>query len=112
MNFRQTSLCRTYNHSVVPTYLQRRPRSTILHCLHRKASSNKFCCNDIHDVDRQVGIFEVKGKNQTYKVDFGTSTGIPSCTSLMAEERAGVSKTARVSQRPRKATTISTGDHG
>ena len=69
MNFRQTSLYRTYNHSVVPTYLQGRPRSTILHCLHRKASSNKFCCNDIHDVDRQVGVFEVKGKNQTYKVD-------------------------------------------
>ena len=80
MNFRQTSLYRTYIHSVVSTYLQGKPRSTILHCLHRKASSNKFCCNDIHDVDRQVGIFEVKGKNQTYKVDFGTSTGTPSCT--------------------------------
>lgn len=63
MNFRQTSLYRTYNHSVVPTYLQGRPRSTILYCLHRKVSSNKFCCNDIHDVDRQLGVFEVKGKN-------------------------------------------------
>jgi len=80
MNFRQTSLYRTYNHTVVPTYLQGRQRSTTLHCLQRKASSNKFCCNDIHDVDRQVGVFEVKGKSQTYKVDYGTSTGMPSCT--------------------------------
>ena len=79
-NFRQTSLYRTYNPSVVPAYLQGRPRSTILHCLHRKATSNKFSYNDIHDVDSQLGMFEVKGKSQTYRVDFGTSTGMPSCT--------------------------------
>ena len=83
MNFRQTSLYRTtYNPSVVPAYLQGRPRSTILHCLHRKASSNKFSSNDIHvhAVDRQVEVFEVRGKSQTYRVDFGSSTGMPSCT--------------------------------
>ena len=83
MNFRQTSLYRTtYNPSVVPAYLQGRPRSTILHCLHRKASSNKFSSNDIHvhAVDRQVEGFEVRGKSQTYRVDFGSSTGMPSCT--------------------------------
>ena len=80
MNFRQTSLYRTYNPSVVPAYLQGRPRTTILHCLHRKASSNKFSSNDIHDVDRRVGVFEVHGKSQTYRVDFGSSTGMPSCT--------------------------------
>lgn len=79
-NFRQTSLYRTYNPSVVPTYLQGRPRSTILHCLHRKATSNKFSYDDINDVDRQLGVFEVKGKSQTYRVDFGASTGMPSCT--------------------------------
>lgn len=80
MNFRQTSLYRTYNPLVVPAYLQGRPRSTILHCLHRKAASNKFSYNEIHDVDRQLGVFEVEGKNQMYRVDFGTSTGMPSCT--------------------------------
>ena len=80
MNFRQTSLYRTYNPSVVPAYLQGRPRSTILHCLHRKAKSYKFSSNDIHDVDRHLEVFEVKGKNQTYKVDFGSSSGMPSCT--------------------------------
>ena len=33
-------------------------------------------------------------------------------TSLITEERDSVSKTARVSQRQRKATTTSPGDHG
>ena len=79
MDFRQASLYRTYNPSVVPAYLQVQPRSTILHCLHHKAS-NKFSSNDIHDIVGQVGVFEVHGKNQTYRVDFGISTGMPSCT--------------------------------
>ena len=61
-NFRQTSLYRTYNPSVVPAYLQGRPRSTILHCLHCKATSNKFSYNDIHDVDSQLGMLKSKAK--------------------------------------------------
>ena len=34
------------------------------------------------------------------------------CTSLITEERDSVSKTVRVSQRHRKTTTASPGDHG
>ena len=41
-NFKQSDLYRSYNPSVVPSYLQGRPKQTILHCLHRQASSNKF----------------------------------------------------------------------
>ena len=46
-NFKQTDLYRSYNPSVVPSYLQGRPKQTILHCLHRKASSNKFTLSDV-----------------------------------------------------------------
>ena len=38
---------RSYNPTVVPSYLHGRPKQTILHCLHRQASSNKFSQSDI-----------------------------------------------------------------
>ena len=75
-NFKQTSFNRSYNLSVVPPYLQGRPRGTILHCIHRKASANKYVDSDISDIDLQAGIFGVK----KHAVDFGIANGNPSCT--------------------------------
>ena len=75
-NFKQTSLYRAYNPVVVPKYLQCRPKSVILHCLHRKSKSLKYTGSDVNEVDASIGIFEVKGKSQNYTVDFS----IPACT--------------------------------
>ena len=75
-NLKQTSLYRAYNPVVVPKYLQCRPKSVILHCLHRKSKSLKYTSSDISEVDVHIGIFEVKGKRQNHTVDFS----IPSCT--------------------------------
>lgn len=67
---------RTYNPSIVPPYLQGRPRKTILHCINRKASANKYIDTDITGVDLQAGIFAVK----KHMVNFGIADGNPSCT--------------------------------
>ena len=75
-NFKQTSLYRVYNPVVVPKYLQCRPKSVILHCLHRKSKSLKYTGSDVSEVDASIGIFEVKGNSQNHIVDFS----IPSCT--------------------------------
>ena len=75
-NFKQTSLYRAYNPVVVPKYLQCRPKSVILHCLHRKSKSLKYTSSDVNEVDAGSGIFEVKGKSQNHTVDFS----VPSCT--------------------------------
>ena len=76
-NFKQTDLYRSYNPSVVPSYLQGRPKQTILHCLHRKASSNKFTLSDVSQVSPNCGKFEVKGK---HNVDFGSRFSDPYCS--------------------------------
>ena len=75
-NFKQTNLYRAYNPVVVPEYLQCRPKSTILHCLHRKSKSLKYVDSDIKEVDLISGIFEVKGKYNEHTVNFS----VPSCT--------------------------------
>jgi len=69
-NFKQTSLYRTYNPAIVSKYLQCRPRSVILYCLHHKSKILKYTISDINEVDGSTGIFEIKGKNQTHTVDF------------------------------------------
>ena len=79
-NFKQTSLNRSYNPSIVPPYLQGRPRGTILHCLHRKASANKYDDVNVCDIDTENGCFEVCSKDKKYTVDFGVITGSPSCS--------------------------------
>lgn len=75
-NFKQTSLYRAYNPAVAPKYLQCRPKSVILHCLHCKSKSLKCTGSDVSEVDASIGVFEVKGKSQSHTVDFS----IPSCT--------------------------------
>ena len=77
-NFKQSNLYRSYNPSVVPSYLQGRPKQTILHCLHREASSNKFMKEDVTQI--HMGKFEVKGKKGSYKVSFGDEFHDPKCT--------------------------------
>ena len=78
-NFKQSDLYRS-NPSVVPEYLQGRPKQTILHCLHRLASSNKFSHLDVSQAAPNQGTFEVKGNKGNYTVEFGHQSGEPKCT--------------------------------
>ena len=71
-NFKQSDLYRSYNPTVVPSYLQGRPKSTVLHCLHRIASSNKITDCMIKIIDE--GRFEVLGKHKLHTVDFGVTS--------------------------------------
>lgn len=80
LNFKQSELYRSYKPSIVPYFLQGRPKATILHCLHRQAKSNTFTENKIHDLNTDEGKFEVMGKATTHIVDFGISAGEPACT--------------------------------
>ena len=80
-NFKQTAFNRVYN-DFVPSYLHGRPRQVILHCLDRKSSSHKFQEDDIVTVSGKAGEFTVQGKKRVHTVDFGTSSGMPSCTCL------------------------------
>ena len=75
-NFKQTNVYRAYNPVVVPEYLQCRPKSIILHCLHCKSKSMKYVDSDIKEVDLTSGIFEVKGKCNGHTINFF----VPSCT--------------------------------
>jgi len=62
----------------VPTYLHNRPKAVILHCLDQKKKSTKYT---EEDVDGDHGKFTVKKPSgSVHNVDFGTSTGVPSCT--------------------------------
>jgi hypothetical protein len=84
LNYSQSSEYRTYK-SFVPDYLKGRPHSTILHCLNRKAKALKYSSDDVVVVDKQFGIFEVKGsKGKTHAVKFGLQTKehMPHCTCL------------------------------
>ena len=68
---------------MVPPYLKERPRSVILHCLHRQASSLKFTEVNIHDVDADKGEFKViKSDKKERIVNFGQSSNMPSCSCL------------------------------
>lgn len=77
-NFKQSELYRSYNPSVVPKYLQGRPKETILHCLHRQAASNKFAREDVTHVNMDK--FLVKGKKDLYSIQFGDQSNDPQCT--------------------------------
>ena len=77
-NFKQSDLYRSYNPAVVPSYLQGHPKPTILHCLHRQASGNKFTSSMVKTSGS--GKFEVQGNMKAHVVDFGLLSGEPSCT--------------------------------
>lgn len=78
-NFKQSDMYRSYNPAVVPSYLQGRPKATILHCLHRQAKSNKFTEEDVYSSEEE-GKFTVQGKSTTYTTDFGVASEEPSCS--------------------------------
>ena len=83
-NFQQSPHYRSYNDNI-PAYLQGRPRNTILHCLDRKGSSNKFTSEDITDIDTKEGVFSVcSSKGRIYTVNFGINSDdrMPSCTCI------------------------------
>ena len=81
-NYKASSTYRCYN-DIVPPYLCECPRSVILHCLERKSNSRKFNVEDIYIQDQQSGMFTIKGSSGTvYAVDFGRSSGEPSCSCL------------------------------
>ena len=77
-NFKQSDMYCSYNPSVVPSYLQGRPKETILHCLHRQAASNKFAREDVVHVHSDN--FEVQGKKGSYRVNFGDQSNDPHYT--------------------------------
>jgi len=77
-NFKQSDSYRSYNPAVVPSYLQGRPKRTVLHCLHRRAKSNKVTQSMIKVIDN--GKFEVQGKNKQHIIDFGVASDMPTCT--------------------------------
>ena len=74
--FQTDSLNQTYN-PIVPEYLHGRTKATILHCLYRRACSNKYTSNDVRVVNDCSGVFEVKGKEVIYTVNFGIEDGMP-----------------------------------
>ena len=79
-NYKQSSQYRSYK-KFVPTYLHDRPHSVILHCLDRRSKSAKYALHSVHEVDNELGIFEIEKDDATrYKVNFGLQEGMPSCT--------------------------------
>ena len=82
MNYMQTNEYRKYK-SIVPEYLQDRPRSTILHCLERKPKSCKYTKDEVLPTDMVQGIFQIKkSESKTYTVSFGFNTNdkMPFCS--------------------------------
>lgn len=78
-NYKQSNEYRSYK-GIVPDYLQDRPRSVILHCLDRQATSMKFKEEDVEDVDADNGVFKVHSKRER-NVNFGhhSPDSMPSC---------------------------------
>ena len=79
-NFKQSDLYQSYNLAVIPEYLQGRPKQTILHCLNRLASSNKFSHSDVSHVVPNSGKFTIKSKKGCQVVEFGDQSEEPRCT--------------------------------
>ena len=80
LNYKQSSSYRSYK-DFVPEYLHGRPRTTILHCLDRKANSSKYMASEVEVIDSDKGIFTVNGSGDNkYTIDFGADTGMPSCS--------------------------------
>jgi len=77
-NFKQSDMYRSYNPAVAPSYLQGRPKPTILHSLHRQASSNKFTNSMVKSTN--IGKFEVQGNTKIHMVNFGVVSGEPART--------------------------------
>ena len=70
---------RSYN-EIVPEFLRSRPRPVIIHCLHRIRKGKRFKNSDIKALEGE-GLFTVQSMSSTvHSVDFGLSTGNPSCT--------------------------------
>ena len=59
MKYMRSNQYRKYK-SIVPEYVQDRPRSAILHCLEGKSKSCKYATDDVSATDITLGIFEVK----------------------------------------------------
>ena len=82
LNHKTQPSYRSYN-DFVPCYLHGRPRQVILHCLERKSSSRKYEESDIACQDETMGVFTVAGSaNKLHTVNFGSTSGEPSCTCL------------------------------
>ena len=76
LNYKQSDMYRTYK-SFVPSYLQGRPRSVILHCLERRSKALKYISSDVTVLDEATGKFEVKGSSKKHHTVFFED---PSCT--------------------------------
>ena len=78
-NYRMSPTYRKYN-DFVPIYLHGRPRQVIIHCLDRRSNSQKFCDEDILSRDTSAGLFTLQSSSKTHTIDFGLTSGKPSCT--------------------------------
>ncbi|XP_065886945.1 uncharacterized protein [Dysidea avara] len=76
LNYKQSDMYGTYK-SFVPSYLQARPRSVILHCLERHSKALKYISSDVTVFDETTGKFEVKGSSEKRHTVFLED---PSCT--------------------------------
>jgi len=76
MNYKQSDMYRTYK-SFVPSYLQGRPRSVILHCLERRSKALKYISSDVTVLDETTGKFKVKGSSENHHTVVFED---PSCT--------------------------------
>lgn len=80
--FQMTCAYRQY-YSWVPAFLHQRPRSVIAHTMQRIKSCEKegYTDVDIETVNNEQGEFRVKTRSgHIYNVNFGVSSGSPSCT--------------------------------
>ena len=70
---------RKYN-DFVPEYLHGRPPNVIIHCLDQRSNSKKFCDDDILTRNTTSGVFTLQSSSKVHTIDFGITTGKPSCT--------------------------------
>ena len=80
-NYKMNPTYRKYRDQI-PPYLHGRPPALIEHCLHRQQKAkHKFTANSIISSDDVNGLFTICGESGTkHHVDFGKSSGQPSCT--------------------------------
>lgn len=79
-NCKMDSSYRSYSEEV-PEYLHGRPPALIKHCLNRlQKAKKKFRAESITACDDIHGKFTIAGESSTHHIDFGITSGQPSCT--------------------------------
>ena len=92
-NYKQSSQYRSYK-KFVQAYLHDRPHSVILHFLERKSKSAKYAVHSVHDVDSDLGIFEIKMKKQDIQ---SSLEHLMTCLLVHAKIGCGTTSLAKIS---------------